>query len=54
MSPKAATRRRSPSPKKKPSPPKPKPSPPKPSPPKGGSPIKHVVIIVKENHAFDN
>jgi phospholipase C len=47
MTPKAAARRRTPSPKRKP-------SPPKPSPPKGGSPIKHVVIIVKENHAFDN
>src|SRR3989440_4783956 len=60
---KSATRQRKPTPRPKPTPtPKPKPSPkpspsPSPSPgpsPKPSGPIQHVVIIVKENHAFDN
>src|SRR6202162_4440742 len=50
-----SAQKRKPAPKPKPKPsPKPTPSPsPSPGPtPKG--PIQHVVIIVKENHAFDN
>src|ERR1700716_1398154 len=49
--------KRKPTPKPKPTPnPTPMPNPsPTPSPtPKPKGPIQHVVIIVKENHAFDN
>src|SRR5947209_12784956 len=53
--PTAASKKRKPAPRPTPSPkPSPRPSPaPKPG-PKPSGPIQHVVIIVKENHAFDN